>query len=268
MEDEMRVSNMLLLILPLITYSCNGQYSNIVKAASYQDFRAVKTIAEKGADINDSDRYGTTALINGAYYGNVPIVKYLCEKGANVDQQNNDGRTALHFAAYYDFYEIAKILLAHNASTDIVDKYGYDAKHYAAKYARKKILALINIKEGNVAEVFFTARLYSDDSNFYEAKFTETGEGQGIVYGVLSNGEVFKGEYFTVTDEEETKTFVNTPWGNINLLSSKTDHGYQATHVTALGNNGTQIICVAYPRGQHGIGFCRDSHGKSYRLHY
>ena len=243
--------------------------AGIHKAVGYQDFREVKKIVENGTDITSTDRNGNTPLILAAYYGSYPIVKYLCEEGADVNIQNNDGWSALLYAVYYGHdINIVKVLIDNNASINLTNKFGYDALWYARKYDRKDMIKLLNIAAGKSTSDVLTARLYSEEGSIYSANFMETANGQGVVRGELFGNEKFVGEYFTVIKRDFNESFLNTPWGPIPLSISITETGPQITHVTAVGNKGTQIKCVSFPRGLHGIGSCRDSNGRTYQLHY
>jgi len=112
-----------------------------------------------------------------------------------------------------------------------------------------------------------TARLYTIDGQILEAHFSYSGTGRGTVSCTLPDGEIFQGEYFTVTNRQITASILSTPWGPITGVSL-TEAGGQVSHITAVGDRGTQLICVSFPRGAHGFGGCRDSKGGEYRLHY
>jgi hypothetical protein len=257
-----------LIILVLLVSLISACATGIHRAVGYQDYKEVKAYIEKGTDINSVDGYGNTPLIMATYYGSYPIAKYLCEQGADVNRQNKEGTTALIYAAYYGHLNITKLLLDHGATTSPVDKYGYNARHYAERYYREDIVRLLNIKEGKPASKVLSARLYSADGQVFSVNFSETSDGQGIVQGELFGGELFRGEYFTILTRDFKSSFLDTPWGPIQLGFSITEAGPQVTRTTAVGNKGTMIRCVSFPRGEHGTGSCRDSNGRSYQLHY
>lgn len=112
------------------------------------------------------------------------------------------------------------------------------------------------------------ARLYTQDGRIIPASFTWDGlSGKGQVSGEFPDGEVFQGEYFTQTNSASAVGLTMTPWGPITTLAT-VQTGPQVSHTTAVGNQGTTIMCVSYPRGSSGFGGCRDSKGREFRLHY
>ncbi len=112
-----------------------------------------------------------------------------------------------------------------------------------------------------------SARLYSPDGKIITANFAYSGSGRGEVWGEFPDGEKFRGEYFTVVNERVTASMLSTPWGPLTGISvSKA--GPQVSHITAVGDKGTQMQCISFPKGSHGFGTCRDSKGTEYRLHY
>lgn len=117
------------------------------------------------------------------------------------------------------------------------------------------------------APTILPARLYTDDGRILEWKFEYSRDGRGAVWGQLADGENFRGEYFTVTNRDSSSSIFQTPWGVIRGESvSRT--GPQITQVTAVGDRGTQIKCISFPRGEHGAGSCKDSRGHDYSLHH
>lgn len=66
----------------------------LIKACEDGDLEKVKSIIEKGADINlEYDDW--TPLTKASEKGHLNIVKYLVENGADVNIKNNQGETAL-----------------------------------------------------------------------------------------------------------------------------------------------------------------------------
>lgn len=112
-----------------------------------------------------------------------------------------------------------------------------------------------------------SARLYSPDGEVIKANFSYSGTGKGDVWGEFPRGEKFKGEYFTIFNTGMTASMLSTPWGPLTGISVSQD-GPKVSHITAVGDRGTQMQCVSFPRGAHGVGACRDSKGVEYRLHY
>lgn len=112
-----------------------------------------------------------------------------------------------------------------------------------------------------------SARLYSEDGKISNVNFAYSSSGQGEVWGELADGEIFNGEYFTIMSQDFNSSYYNTPWGPIQGFTIS-DTGPKISVTTAIGNKGTQIRCLSFPRGPHGVGYCRDSKGRQYQLHY
>ena len=63
-----------------------------------KDFEMVKLLIDHGADVNQKNFRGATALMAAAGAGTPALVKYLIEKGADVKARDQDGYTALMYA--------------------------------------------------------------------------------------------------------------------------------------------------------------------------
>jgi hypothetical protein len=87
------------------------------------------------------------------------------------------------------------------------------------------------------------------------------------VEGTFPDKERLESEYFTEANLSPSAGITTTPWGPITTISTA-QVGPQVSHTTAVGNAGTMLQCVSYPRGSSGFGGCRDSKGRQYRLHY
>jgi ankyrin repeat protein len=71
----------------------------LYEAARKGDAAEVKSLLDKGADVNAKFRYGATALFKAAERGNTEVVKVLIERGADVNVKDTFyGATALSWA--------------------------------------------------------------------------------------------------------------------------------------------------------------------------
>ncbi len=75
----------------------------------------VRTLLERGADVNAIDHEGRTALMFAAVNMHSETVNSLLEHGADVNAKDNDGGTALMLAACGGATEIVKSLVARGA---------------------------------------------------------------------------------------------------------------------------------------------------------
>jgi ankyrin repeat protein len=75
----------------------------------------VKQMVDGGADIDEPDRRGKTALLHASYAGELMTVIYLVDHGANIAHADSAGMTALHFASINGRLSTVEYLLKHGA---------------------------------------------------------------------------------------------------------------------------------------------------------
>lgn len=73
----------------------------------------IKSLVEKGANINVHGDNGLTPLMEAARRGRYSIVKYLVNEGADINACADDGSTALRLAASSRHWEIVDFLKTH-----------------------------------------------------------------------------------------------------------------------------------------------------------
>src|SRR5436190_1263424 len=125
----------IIMIIILITTNCikninnlqikhKGNEEDLIKAVKQNYINEVNRLIEKGAYINDVDKYGNTALIFAASHCPKEIVKLLTERGADINHENKEGSTALMEAAKEGHKEIVELLIERGADINHVNKYG------------------------------------------------------------------------------------------------------------------------------------------------
>ena len=87
--------------------------------AEYGFLEGVKLLLEKGADIDNKTKDGSTAFYLSVKNNHPKIVKLLLEKGADIDNKTKDGFTALHIAVRDNRLDIVKLLLEKGANIDM-----------------------------------------------------------------------------------------------------------------------------------------------------
>lgn len=99
----------------------------------------IDVLLNYGADVDDTDNNGKTALLH-AVFGNTANINVLLKAGADVNAKDKDGKTALIWAAEsYKYYppevkapdEIVNSLIDGGADVNIRDVYGKTALDYA-----------------------------------------------------------------------------------------------------------------------------------------
>lgn len=120
----------------------------IVKAASLGKLEEVKHLLADGADIDQKNAEGTTALMvasGGTAYitNNVPLVTFLIAKGAKIDLEDARGRTALELAAAGGKAEAAKLLLEKQADPNHKGAEGSTPLLQAIYYGHAAVLPVL-----------------------------------------------------------------------------------------------------------------------------
>ena len=91
----------------------------IVVAANHRHLSLVQEIIDTGADLNEKNKHGDTALIISAYQNYPDVVRLLASHGAKLNERGNDGATALIWAVKKGYLEVSEILLAQGADANL-----------------------------------------------------------------------------------------------------------------------------------------------------
>jgi ankyrin repeat protein len=75
--------------------------------------------------------------------GDAAALNQLLEAGADKDEQDEEGRTALHFACGYGEMACVHALLEAKANLDAIDHNKNTALHYAAGYGQPEVVQLL-----------------------------------------------------------------------------------------------------------------------------
>jgi len=101
-------------------------------AAKSGDINAVRTLLDKGADVNEKDGVGGTPLFWAVREGHTELAKLLIEKGADVNKGTNIGETPLYTAVSHGHTELAKLLIERGADVNKRDNAGWGPLFWAA----------------------------------------------------------------------------------------------------------------------------------------
>jgi len=108
------------------------------------NMQKVEKLINQGADVNEQNKSGETALMSAAEDGQRDVCELLIAKGADVNAQNyKTGDTALIFAALMGYKEVCQFLIAHGANLYAQGKYDDTALQRAAQYDRPEICKLL-----------------------------------------------------------------------------------------------------------------------------
>jgi ankyrin repeat protein len=91
---------------------------SLYKAAAEGDIEKVKSLISAGANVNERDKNGQTALHLAVINGYKDVVELLIAKGAEIDGKGRYNATPLHEAAWAGNKEISQILLDKGANAN------------------------------------------------------------------------------------------------------------------------------------------------------
>lgn len=131
--------------VPLLCFA-DDLGDDLLAAARKGDIAAVKSLLDKGADVNSKSPYGSTPLFFASERGHTEIVRLLLDKGADPNAKDTFyNATALTWAASKDRTEIVKLLLAKGAE-------GVDMLLTSAVQSGNKDLMKIALDTGKVKQ--------------------------------------------------------------------------------------------------------------------
>jgi ankyrin repeat protein len=124
---------------------------DLLDAIKKGDANSVKTILDKGADVNAKDENGFTGLIMASTRGDIVIARILLAKGADINaKEAKYGFTAMIVASIQRYIEIVKILLANGADVDIKSSNGDTALMVASGKGYTEIVKALLAKNADV----------------------------------------------------------------------------------------------------------------------
>lgn len=120
-----------------------------VAVAISESMTIISLLLSSGADINDDDVFGYTALHSAAAAGNLGVVTLLAEKGADLNLHDKKGNSALAWAAQCGKADVVKYLIQRLAAQGnegyitAVDIRGRTALHRAAAKGHVDVVEML-----------------------------------------------------------------------------------------------------------------------------
>ena len=112
-------------------------------SATVNSTAVARVLLDHGADVNESNKFGSVPLHRTAWYNATAMMNLLIERGGLIDAKNKYGGTPLHWAAWQDSSEAAKLLIAHGADINIGNNQGDTPLHYAAKQNSTEVAKIL-----------------------------------------------------------------------------------------------------------------------------
>lgn len=110
-------------------------------AAVIGDHHCVKTLVQRGVDINFPNSYYGTAIQAAARFGNTTIVQYLLEAGADVNVLHGAYDTAIRAAVRGDHFSTVKMLAGAGADVNL---HAHQGRHHEPNAGCVLQLAILN----------------------------------------------------------------------------------------------------------------------------
>ena len=133
----------------LIAFSQAAFSQTLKEALDKKDTVAALGLIKNGADVNQPDKDGSSALMNACRWADEPIVRFLLGHGATPDKPASPkGRTALMIGcAYYSGKGICRMLIDKGAEVNAKTLSGATALMLAAQNAKLDVVELL-LKHG------------------------------------------------------------------------------------------------------------------------
>ena len=102
-----------------------GETPLTLAARSPSDMERITVmLLDAGSDVNATNEYGLTALMDATHRQSAVVIEMLIKHGAEVDARDHQGRTALQFAAERGNLEAVRVLLGSHANVNAKDDRG------------------------------------------------------------------------------------------------------------------------------------------------
>jgi hypothetical protein len=121
-----------------------GKETTIISAASNGSVDRLKELLADGADVNEADEEGRTALHWSAGYSEIECMKALIEAKCDINAVDENSNTALSYAAGYGNEDAVKLLLDHKADVSVKNAEGKTAKDVAEMNDQDAIVKMLS----------------------------------------------------------------------------------------------------------------------------
>ena len=118
--------------------------ASLWSAAKANDVSQLAQLLAAGAEIDERDARGYSALMLAAYSGNDAAFEYLLAHGADPNSVDAGGNSVLMGAAFKGHTRMVKQLLDAGADARHRNHAGLDARAFAENFGRSEVLGLLH----------------------------------------------------------------------------------------------------------------------------
>jgi hypothetical protein len=120
----------------------------LIEAVQDGNAAGVKALLQIGADFNEQDEQGRSALMLAACHGYTEIARLLLAEGADANGCRSNGMTPLMYAANGNHAETARLLVESGADVNAADDSNWTALHHAAQFTDGAEIMRLLIERG------------------------------------------------------------------------------------------------------------------------
>ena len=117
----------------------HGGSTPLLFAARNGDMETARALIDAGANVQDTEASGASALVIAAHSAQGPLGIYLLEQGADPNAAEA-GYTALHAAVLRSQVELVEVLLEHGADLNALIEHGTAGRRFSADYSIRRQL--------------------------------------------------------------------------------------------------------------------------------
>ena len=151
-------------VLGAVLIACDGN-TELMKHTLAGDPTVVQTDLDNGAQVDERNNFGWTALMHAARQNQTGTMAILLDAGADINAQDNDGWTPLMRASAKGSLEAVELLLERKANIELADKNGWTPLLWATNRGHLEVLkvliangANVNVKTNDGRTAVFLAR--------------------------------------------------------------------------------------------------------------
>jgi ankyrin repeat protein len=122
MKNHMIIAMIALILLPWeteIKAQTDTQAEKLINTLKAKDCTAANLLAQSVKSVDYMNEYDGSLLMNASIYGCNDVVKTLLDRGANINLQMSRGGTALFVACWLWQTEVVRLLLERGAKVDL-----------------------------------------------------------------------------------------------------------------------------------------------------